>query len=46
MDGIGPYEVHHMNEVDDIGDINDVETIGTNGWNLAIWMMTHPQTPW
>jgi hypothetical protein len=31
MDGIGPYEVHHMNEIDGIADINDVDTIGTNG---------------
>jgi hypothetical protein len=30
MDEIGPYEVHHMNEIDDIGDINDGDTIGTN----------------
>jgi hypothetical protein len=30
VDGIGPYEVHHINE-NNIGDINDVDTIGTNG---------------
>jgi hypothetical protein len=33
MDEIGPYEFHHMNEIDNtddiIDDINDMDTIGT-----------------
>ncbi len=29
MDEIGPYEFHHMNEIDNVGDINDMDTIGT-----------------
>ncbi len=39
MDEIGPYEFHHMNEIDNVGDINDMDTIGTKdeiltyGWD-------------